>query len=542
MPVVSQRSRPPLTDPDPVLRLMGAVSAGFYAMSNEIETETFRREPLPDSPGMVEDSSERTPLLERSEITSRATRGAVSIMARGFGIRVIGMLGNILLARMLLPRDFGIISLGNTIVTFGAFIASGGLAAALVREPGKVARCDLQVVFGFQLAMTTLVAAGVTVIGSPLGQAGAVAAIMTWSLVIDSGRAANAIPLEREMAYRLVLQAEIVEVIAWNAFAVVAVLAGFGVWGVAVAQIVRALTGYFCLTLRGPTGFLLPRWNWGRTRQLLSLGFQFQGLQVVILIRDQGMAIMIAAIGGFTALGVWNIVYRFTTVVIILMESLWRVSFPAMSRLRETGENPIPVVEKAASMASVISGLLVVPLAGSAPALVPVLFGPHWTPAVRVLPLAACSVMLAGPISSIAVGYLLSENRAGVLLRMAVFDGLATWAVGLPLLATVGVIGVGVGQIASGLVDLVFLTVAVWQRRWSHGFSVTLIPLAAVVAASLPAWAMATSLGKGIAALVVSVVVGELLYLAIVLVCRGTVLDDAVRLGRRTFRSFAHAT
>ena len=55
---------------------------------------------------------------------------------------------------------------------------------------------------------------------------------------------------------------------------------------------------------------------------------------MVLLIRDQGMAIAIAAIGGFEALGVWNIVYRFTTVVIILMESLWRVSFPAMSRLR----------------------------------------------------------------------------------------------------------------------------------------------------------------------------------------------------------------
>ena len=511
-------------------------------MSDDIETEIYRADPLPDSPGMVADSSEHMPLLERDEITSRAARGAMSIMARGFGVRIIGMVGNILLARMLLPREFGMISLGNTIVTFGAFLASGGLGATLVRQPGKLARYDLQVVFGFQLAVTTLVAVAVTAIGTPLGQAGALAAIMTWSLVIDSGRAANAIPLEREMAYRLVLQAEVIEVIAWNAFAVIAVLVGFGVWGVAAAQIVRALTGYFSLTLRGPTGFMLPRLNWRRMRQLLSLGVKFQGLQVVLLIRDQGMAIAIAAIGGFEALGVWNIVYRFTTVVIILMESLWRVSFPAMSRLRETGEDALPVVERAAGMASVMSGLLVVPLAGSAPALVPVLFGPHWTPAVRVLPLAACSVMLAGPITSIAIGYLLSEGRAGVLLRMAICDGLAAWAVGLPLLATSGVIGLGFGQIASGLVDLVFLTVAVWHRRYRHGFSITLVPLAAVVAASIPAWLVATSLGKGVAALLISLAIGELLYGAIIFACRGTVVSDALRLGRRTFRSVAHAT
>ena len=36
-----------------------------------------------------------------------------------------------------------------------------------------------------------------------------------------------------------------------------------------------------------------------------------------------------------------------------------------------------------------VSGVLVVPLAGAAPALIPVLFGSHWTAAVRVLPLAA---------------------------------------------------------------------------------------------------------------------------------------------------------
>ena len=135
------------------------------------------------------------------------------------------------------------ISLGNTVVTFGAFLASGGLGAALVRQPGKLARYDLRVVLGFQLAITILVATTVTVVGVPLGQAGALAAIMTWSLVIDSGRAPTAIPLEREMDYRLVLQAEVIEVIAWNGFAVAAVAVSFGVWGVAAAQIVRALTG-----------------------------------------------------------------------------------------------------------------------------------------------------------------------------------------------------------------------------------------------------------------------------------------------------------
>ena len=39
-------------------------------------------------------------------------------------------------------------------------------------------------------------------LGPRTGPGRALAAIMTWSLVIDSGRASTAIPLEREMTYR----------------------------------------------------------------------------------------------------------------------------------------------------------------------------------------------------------------------------------------------------------------------------------------------------------------------------------------------------
>lgn len=131
-----------------------------------------------------------------------------------------------------------------------------------------------------------------------------------------------------------------------------AVLAGMGVWGVAVAQIARALAGYLALILRGPVGFVAPHFDWPRTRHLLSFGMKFQAVQVVMLIRDQGLTIAVAAIGGFTVLGVWSMVYRLTTVVVVLIESLWRVSFPALSRLRETGDDALPVVERATSVTS----------------------------------------------------------------------------------------------------------------------------------------------------------------------------------------------
>lgn len=119
-----------------------------------------------------------------------------------------------------------------------------------------------------------------------------------------------------------------------------------------------------------------------------------------------------------------------------------------------------------------------------------------------MLPISAGAVMLAGPIAATAVGYVLAEGRAGVLLRMAVTDGVAAWVVGLPLLALTGVIGLGFGHVASGLADLPFLTTAVWGTRSVREVELVLVSLMAVAAASVPAWLITEALGRGVVALV----------------------------------------
>ena len=111
------------------------------------------------------------------------------------------------------------------------------------------------------------------------------------------------------------------------------------------------------------------------------------------------------------------------------------------------------------------------------------------------------------------------------MLRMAICDGLTAWAVGLPLLAT----ALGSSAWALARSPPVWL---IWcsspsrcGSRYRHGFSLTLVPLAAVVAASVPAWIVADALGKDLLALLASVALGELIYVAIMLVCRPIILD-----------------
>src|SRR6185437_13930523 len=124
-----------------------------------------------------------------------------------------------------------------------------------------------------------------------------------------------------------------------------------------------------------------------------------------------------AAVGGLSVLGIWSLANRILQGIMLVLASLWRVSFPAVSRLIETGERPEPSIKRALALTTVFLGFAAVAIGGTAPALVPTEFGVRWTDVVPVLPWAAAGILLEGPISTAAVGLLYARNRPGVPLR-----------------------------------------------------------------------------------------------------------------------------
>src|SRR5688572_23009306 len=120
--------------------------------------------------------------LTPDEIRARATRGAAVLGLRGIAIYGIGIAANLVLASLLVPRDFGLFAIGYVVVVFGTYIAEGGLGAGLIRREARASRSELQSVLGFQLALTTAIAAAALAAGAAFGRDGLVVATMVASL------------------------------------------------------------------------------------------------------------------------------------------------------------------------------------------------------------------------------------------------------------------------------------------------------------------------------------------------------------------------
>ena len=218
--------------------------------------------------------------LTAADVRRRAVDGVVTVMFREGVMRALGLIGNVVLARLLTTSDYGAIAFGATIVAFGAFFSDGGIAAALVGRKAEPTTIELKAMLGFNIAITLLAALLIGAVGLPLGRSGALAAVMGLALPLAALRVPAAVVLERRMSYRVFAWADTMQILGYNVIAVTLVAVGFGVWGVAIATVLQALIGSILMMSLGPLPWLAPVFSLRVVKPLLGFGFRFQALAV----------------------------------------------------------------------------------------------------------------------------------------------------------------------------------------------------------------------------------------------------------------------
>ncbi len=384
------------------------------------------------------------------EVRRGAAGGAILEGIRGIGIRIVGVVASVILARLLLPEDFGLIAFAISVTFFASAIADSGLGAGLIGRKDPPTSEELACVVGFQLLAAGGFALIIALIALPLGRPGAVAAVMVASLPLIAFRTPGALLFERQLRYRPLVVLDFIETLAFNAFAVTTVALGAGVWGMAAAATFRTLVGALCMIAISPAGLVVPSFRLKPLKPLLAFGVQFQAVYLLLVSRGLVLNAGVAAVGGLRVLGLWAIADRFLSVLALVLQSLWRVSFPMLSRLIEAGEDTRELVARNVGLVTFAIGLMGCVLVGAGPGLMPALLGDQYAAATIVLPAATLSLVLNVPVNVTLGGYLFAKGRPGAVLVPVIAHSLIWYAVAFPLLPLLGVAAVGVGSLAGG--------------------------------------------------------------------------------------------
>jgi PST family polysaccharide transporter len=402
----------------------------------------------------------------------------------------------IILARLLEPRDFGVIGAAMVVVGFSTIFSQLGVGPAIVQRPVLEPR-HLRVGFTLSTALGAAVAALVWTTAPRIADFFAMAQLepvlraVAFVFLCQGVATVSEALAQRALRFRWLA---LIELVAFGAgFLVVgttlAVL-GFGVWAMVGAHLTQNLLRAAALLVGQPHP-RRPLLERRAARELLYFGGGFTLARVGNYLAGQGDNLVVGRWLGAQALGFYAQAYQLmVTPANLLGQVLDRVLFPSMALVQAEPARLLRAYRAGVTVVAllVLPGSLVVALLG--PEIVLVLLGPKWAPAVVPFQLLALGLLFR-------TSYKLSDSVAratGAVYARAGRQGVYALAVlGGAWLGqrAGGLAGVALGVLAAITLNFVLmaaLSLRLTGMRWRAFLAAHLPALALTLAVVPPAW------------------------------------------------------
>jgi len=293
------------------------------------------------------------------------------------------------LAAMLGPRDFGVVSIALIYIAFIQMLLNQGLLAALVQKKNLEAS-HLDTVFWTNLAFS-LSLAGISILLSGwwgrvnhLPELGFVISALSVCIPIEGLAIVQVAVLQRDMDFKSLALRTNASVVLGGVVGVVMALAGYGIWALVAQQIVKDILALLLLWVRSSWRPALE-FSWVHLRDVLRFSFANFAAQLAIFFDGQSGAILMGALFGPVAVGLYRLAERLVnSVSAVTTSSIQSVSLPEFSRLQDKPEELRKSVLTCVRLSATATLPAMVGLAAVSHTLMTTL-GPKWIPAASVL-------------------------------------------------------------------------------------------------------------------------------------------------------------
>ncbi len=469
---------------------------------------------------------------------TRTLRGMFWAYGSYFGLRLSTLVATAILARLLTPKDFGLVAVATTFLGFLDVIQGLGVSQALVIASDE--QVDDQADTAFTLSVT--IGAGLAIIAAALGPATAaffhqprLVAVMpvlgSTFLILGLGSTHYALAM-RSIDFRSRTVAELTDGGVRAVAGIGLALAGAGVWALVLGYVAGNLAMAAILWRLIPWR---PRHliSLLHVRHLLSFGGYVTGVGVMAAFLAQFDNLVIGRVLGVKQLGFYSIATRIPSLFILSLATVaGQVLFPAFAAL-DADALQRGIVTSFRYIATVVFPLTAFLIVLAEPITIAV-FGPQWRPAVSAAKVL-CLWAVMSPISMVCGNAFMSRGRARLLFILAIPQAIAL-VIGSIALAPQGIVAVSWVQAAIAIAAQV-VTLVIAQRM----FQLTSRSLLGVFAPPLLASAVLAAVLVGTDHLITAAwptiltgaAVGGLVYLAVLHMLAPDLLPGAVGMIRK---------
>lgn len=351
----------------------------------------------------------------------RTARGAVTIVGAQLVHQITTLSVQLLLTRLLAPSDFGLLGIVLVFTGLGTVLAQFGLAPAVVQRP-RVTDSYMATALWLSVAASSVVATALSAAAPALAQwveqprLRDLVVAVAWTLPVASAAGVLRARIVRDLMFGGVVAVDVASSVVSGGLAIVLAASGAGVWSL-VAQAwtnhVIVLVGLFATAPWRPR----PRIDVAAAKDLLRFGSEVVGYEGTNFLARNVDNLIIGRLLGPVALGHYARAYELMLVPVRqLAWMLGRVMFPSLARAQSSPGDVTRLYLTAVRIIALLAMPAMALLTATAPDVVPLVFGPAWTPMVPIVQILAPVGALHSIVSTVGWIYQ-STGRTDLLLR-----------------------------------------------------------------------------------------------------------------------------
>ncbi len=359
------------------------------------------------------------------ELGGRARLGVALLAARTAIVQVGVLVGQIVMARLLEPADFGLYGACVVAMQFFAFFGDGGLAAALIQKADAPTDRELSSAFwlmvGVALGVVALawaLAPWLHLVWPDAPRTGpTLLRIVAFEFLLVSLRAVPTLLLERDVSYAKLAVVETVRDLSYYFVALpLAAFTSLGVLSIGVGILAEGTLGVLLAFAARP---FVPRLVFDKEAlgPLLRYGLQFQGSRFISLV-NEGVVPILGGRLGLASVGLLRWARETSSFPMKLVEILARVTFPVYGRVRNEPAKMAETLSRAVFLCALLAAGLSGMFLGMGRPFVKIVWSDKWLaaePAFHVY-LAAATLPILSPLVSSACDAL---GKPRVFVRVA---------------------------------------------------------------------------------------------------------------------------
>ena len=271
--------------------------------------------------------------------SKKVNRGAILVTLAMMSGRILTIVSGIILTRLLVPEDFGLIAIAMAIITFFQSITQTGFAAALIQKQKNPdnylnSAWTVELVKYFILFLSVILIAPYLAIFFKESRATSILRVISFSFLFFGFRNIGVIYFRKNLDFKKQFVLDIIPLAANVIIVIPLVLILRNVWALVWTNLANSAIVCIISYILHP---YRPRleFNLGKAKELFKFGKWILGGNIIVMIQQQGITMFIGRFLGIPLLGYYNRGIAFSSSIFNqIVDILWKVGFPAYSQLQ----------------------------------------------------------------------------------------------------------------------------------------------------------------------------------------------------------------